>query len=332
MKFSPYATRQQRMCLPPLLEYLMKTPPDEPHFWQEWFIERVFGGQNNLLYHAWPAGADVAVKITRVDERNRAVREFNTLLALHQADLKIAPLPLALVSENNRDRQIVVQTWLDGDVRPEPPQTDEEWEHFLEHILLTHAVLPEATAVSLPAATLYATHPDQILDYVKSYIYKHQLQNQEPLAELVAKLETKKYPRWPVVQKTLIHCDSNPRNFVRRPSGWLSVDWENSGWGDPALEIADVMAHAGMMPVPLARWQAFVAAYGARCSDSTVVSRIWAYYPLIVTLWVAIFSKGMYDLAHDVPHDRLAPRPSDWAKTLPVKYNHYLNLAYSVIN
>lgn len=332
MKFSPYTTRQQRECLPPLLDYLLQTPPDEPHFWQEWFIERVFGGQNNLLFHGQHENANVAVKITRVDERNRAVREFNTLLALQQADLNIAPLPLALDAGNGNGRQVVVQSWLDGDVRHTPPQSDEEWALFLEHILLTHTVLPEATAVTLPPATLNAAHPDQFLDYVKSYLNKHQLQGQEPLAGLVAKLETRQYPQWPVVQRTLIHCDTNPRNFVRRPSGWLSVDWENSGWGDPALEIADVLAHAGMMSVPLARWPAFVAAYAARCGDDTAVSRIWAYYPLIVTLWVAIFSKGMYDLAHQVPHDRLAPRPFDWAKTLPIKYNHYLNLAYSVIN
>lgn len=332
MKFSPYTSTDQKKCLPSLLNYLAQNPPAEPHIWQEWYVERIFGGQNNLLYHANHPCGDVAVKLTQIDERNRAMREFNTLLVLQEAGLQIAPRPLALDVENEYGRQIVVQSWLEGEVNATPPQSEAEWSLFLDHLLRTHTVLPKDTAVHLPSATLSAAHPDQVLFFLRQRIAQLPAAAiTDTLRQLMAKLETKQYPDWPPVQTTLIHCDCNPRNFVRRPSGWLSVDWENSGWGDPALEVADVMAHAGMMTVPLDYWPQFAQVYADRCGDKTAVSRVWAYYPLLLTYWVAIFSKGMYDLAHDVPHERLAPRPLDWAQMMPIKYNHYLNLAQSVI-
>lgn len=63
------------------------------------------------------------------------------------------------------------------------------------------------------------------------------------LHRLISDLQSAAFPAWPPSQLTLCRVDPNLRNFVRRPDGWLSVDWENSGWGDPAFEIADLLAH-----------------------------------------------------------------------------------------
>ncbi|HRQ39846.1 MAG TPA: phosphotransferase [Chloroflexota bacterium] len=144
---------------------------------------------------------------------------------------------------------------------------------------------------------------------------------------MLTRLEKRQFPDWHTPQLTLLHCDPNPRNFVRRPSGWLAVDWENSGWGDPALEIADLIAHAAYMDVLPETWEWVVGVVADRWGDDKAVARIWAYYPLILTFWVVIFAQSMYELAHNLPNARLAPRPLDWAETIPQKYEHYLALA-----
>jgi hypothetical protein len=42
---------------------------------------------------------------------------------------------------------------------------------------------------------------------------------------------------------------------MRRAGAWASVDWENSGWGDAAFEIADMMTHPAYVTVPAALWE-----------------------------------------------------------------------------
>jgi aminoglycoside phosphotransferase (APT) family kinase protein len=342
MQLNPITTPTQQTELLALLDYLYQHAPEIAHVWEGWQIERVLGGQNNLVYHACHACGDFAVKFTRRDERNRAGREYNALLALQQAGLKLAPTPYLLADE--RDEQLAnVQAWLAGEVSAAVPQNESEWRQLLEHILLVQSVKPESTAnpkslraVPLPPAMLAATHPSLLLEWIKMRAAMLSPDARlAPLQTLLAKLESRQYPNWPTPTLSLLHCDPNMLNFVRRRAGWLAVDWENSGWGDPALEMADLLAHAAFMAVPLETWQWVVNWYGERCGDgrmqhSAAVSRIWAYYPYLLVFWVVIFTKGMHDLENGLPNERLAPRPADWADTLPIKYEHYLKLAKSV--
>ncbi|MCL4261889.1 MAG: phosphotransferase [Anaerolineae bacterium] len=338
MQFSKFCTSAQQRYLPPLLDYLHQTQPDHPHTWQDWVVERIWGGQNNLLYHARHEDEDdaVAVKFTQLDERRRASREFRALWALQEAGLELAPVPYGLVEGRYHGRQAVIQSWLDGPVTPTSPQSPAEWARLLDHVLAVQSVRPSDTpalsaaevAVSLPPATLRATHPRELLAFLRQRAAALPPDATiEPVATLLACLEKREFRDGPTPSLALLHCDPNLRNFVRRPSGWLAVDWENSGWGDPALEIADLMAHAAYMDVPMATWEWVVQQVAERWGDDTAVTRIWAYYPLLLTFWVVIFTQSMYELTHGLPNNRLAPRPPDWAETLPPKYDHYLQIA-----
>ena len=60
----------------------------------DWQITRVAGAGNNLLFRATSTAHDLAIKFTIRDARDRAGREYAALLALQQAGLGIAPLPL----------------------------------------------------------------------------------------------------------------------------------------------------------------------------------------------------------------------------------------------
>ncbi|HEX6387649.1 MAG TPA: hypothetical protein VF177_23515 [Anaerolineae bacterium] len=82
----------------PLLTYLAGRPADGR--WLQWQIQRIGGSANNILYRASGDDADLAVKFTIRDARRRAQREYNALLALQQAGLSVAPLPILLDETN----------------------------------------------------------------------------------------------------------------------------------------------------------------------------------------------------------------------------------------
>lgn len=331
MRFSEFCTPDQQTHLLPLVDYLNKAQPNHLHLWQAWTIEPILGGLNNLVYYASHPCGDFAVKFTRRDERQRASREYHTLLALQRAGLPLAPIPYALVSDRYQNLA-VVQSWLEGPISDVLPASETEWHCLLAHILAVQSLAPANTAVPLPLATLPATHPRDFHTRLKQKAAElPPAARLAPVQTLLDGLGKQQYPHGAAPRLALLHGDPNLLNFVRQPGGWRAVDWENSGWGDPALEVADLMAHAAFIGVPLVTWEWFANVYAAHCGDTTAVSRIWAYYPLLLTMWVILFTRGMYDLEHDVPHDRLAPRPPDWAETLPIKYNHYLNLAFSAI-
>jgi thiamine kinase-like enzyme len=332
MKFSPYTTPAQQTCLPPLLAYLQQTTPAERHLWHDWTLERIFGGQNNIIYHANHACGELAVKITRQDERNRAIREYHSLLVLQEAGLDVAPVPLALDCESYHGRQIVVQSWLDGKVSEAPPQTEAEWTCLLDHILLTHTVSPQHTAVPLPAATLAANHPLEFMTYLKQYVANlPTMARLKPLQQLITKLESKHYPAWPLPQQTLLHCDANPCNFVRRPSIWQSVDWENSGWGDPAFEIADLITHPRYMDVTEERWQWVIEHYGERMGSEAAACRIRTYIPIMLTWWVIRLARALYEIPRGLD-ERLIPREANWQANTKAKYSSYLQRATQALS
>jgi thiamine kinase-like enzyme len=78
-------------------------------------------------------------------------------------------------------------------------------------------------------------------------------------------------PTWPQAPLGLCRCDNHVRNFIRRPAGphgaWASVDWEYSGWGDPAFDIAQWATHASYTETPLSHWTWALAVYVRRAAE-----------------------------------------------------------------
>jgi hypothetical protein len=74
-------------------------------------------------------------------------------------------------------------------------------------------------------------------------------------------------------------------HFIRRPTGWASVDWENSGWGEPAFEIVDLMTHLAYLDMPEARWEALIAQYTRLSVDHHAPEKIATFLPLMLIWW-----------------------------------------------
>jgi aminoglycoside phosphotransferase (APT) family kinase protein len=312
--------------LDPLIAHLANAGEKVEPAWQGWLLQRIEGGGNNLLYRATSGDADLAIKFTISDSRDRAGREFTALSLLRQAGFAIAPEPVLLDRERYR-MPVVVQTWLDGEVSADPPASDADWTRWLEHLATVHAITPEKTTAVLPETVLTMTSVADGLARIRQQRDCIPPSDQpRELLDILRRAEGAAQPTWAPPRLTLCHGDTNIRNMVRRPGGWAAVDWEYSGWGDPACEIATTIAHAAHLDAPEERWRWFVAAYAGLRDDPGVTTRIRVYTALMYAWWAARLARMLYDFARGFDQ-RLVPPPANWQADRQAKFERYLTVA-----
>ncbi len=326
--FEQLPEQNQEAILRPLLDHLGNNgdrPADGA--WQDWHTAPIAGGQNNLLYRATHPLGDLSIKFTVRDERDRAGREYSALLALQRAGLHIAPRPILLDRTSYR-QPVVVQTWIEGPVNAAPPSTEAEWESLVRHLAAIHTLTPARTHVRLEAAVTNANTAEESRQEVRQQA-AHLPRQAQPasLRKLIDRLEVSQFPAWPDPPVALCRVDCNILNFIRCPECWASVDWENSGWGDPAFDVADLMAHAAYIEVPPSRWEWITDLYCSLVEDATASVRIQTYYKVLVVWWVARMARYLYEIPRGLDK-RLVTWSEDWQEDkLVAKYDHYLSLA-----
>jgi aminoglycoside phosphotransferase (APT) family kinase protein len=313
-------------CLRPLLDFLASTRTQRDGDWCGWTIRRIGGGFNNLLYRATNDEHNLAVKFTLRDQRDRAGREYGALVALHQAGLSIAPTPLLLDCESYA-QPVVVQTWIEGQVADRPPESDTEWHLLLDPFVAAHSVTPAASPMHVMPAVLTAFTPQGAQQLVDKQLSRIPGQAQPAsLQGLMRRFITVPAPDWSVAPATLCHVDANTTNFVRRPERWFVLDWENSGWGDPAFEIADLTTHPAYTSVDESRWEWVIETYGKMAAAPAAFERIGYYRRAMAVWWAARLARFLYEIPRGRDH-RLVPPPKNWQQDYQNKYEHYLNLA-----
>jgi len=320
------ATQEQLTSLYPLLNYLAQGHHPAHSQWRNWQITHITGGANNLLYRATSSIGDFAIKFTIRDNRDRAGREYEALLALHKANLPLAPKPILL--ERYRYAQpVVVQTWLNGDVMTAPPTSETEWQSILKHYAIIHTVKPDRTDVSLSSAFLNARNIKTGREIVQQQVaYLPKETQPTSLQDLIHRFERTRFSEWSDAPIALCRVDPNYLNFIRRAGLWGSVDWESSGWGDPAFEIADLMTHPAYRDVSSSRWEWVIDTYCNLTDDPTAAKRIRIYYKIMLVWWVARLARYLYEVPQGLD-ERLVSRPVNWQTEIYAKYDHYLSLA-----
>jgi hypothetical protein len=221
---------------------------------------------------------------------------------------------------------------LEGTVTPAPPATDAEWRRLLAHFAAIHQITPANAPTGLRPAVLTMTDAGLGRKRIREQIaHLSPAARPQSLTALVRRAEETRFPTWPPAPLVLCRCDPNILNFVRRPGAWRSVDWENSGWGDPAFEIGDLMAHPAYLTVPDARWAWVIDTYATMRADAELPRRIRVYYTLTLVWWVARLARSLYEIP--LGRDRrLVDRPADWREDLAAKYNHYMERALAALS
>ncbi|CAN5634409.1 hypothetical protein BH10CHL1_BH10CHL1_18890 [soil metagenome] len=306
-----------------LLDYLAADPPRVTQRWQAWQITPITGGANNLLYRATTAQMDYAIKFTVRDERNRAQREYVALCALQEAGLTVAPR--AIWSDHQRYPQpVVVQTWLAGTTLTGSPQTPLEWDALMRHYCTIHTLTPAQTTLQLAEATLNVASGTAGKALIQDHIERIPVSARPAsLQTLLTWFATWTPPTWPAPPRALCRVDANWRNFIKRDHGWASVDWENSGWGDPAFELADLMTHPAYDPMSATHWQTLIHAYAQQMADSTAVLRVYTYYTIMLVWWAVRWARYLYEVPRGLDA-RLVERPANWQQETQQKYKQHM--------
>ena len=105
--------------------------------------------------------------------------------------------------------------------------------------------------------------------------------------------------------------DANWRNFIIQDDRCVSVDWENSGWGDPAFEIADLMTHPEYENVTTEEWKFVIESYAIEANDADCFIRIHTYYVEMLLWWVIRYARFLYEIPRGLD-ERLVKRPDNW--------------------
>lgn len=316
--------------LHPLLEYLSAHQPAGSAYWHAWTISRVLGGANNLLFRATSDAGDFAIKFTIRDQRERASREYDALRVLAAHDLHIAPAPVLLDCESY-PQPVVVQQWLSGEMLAAAPTADDNWRRLIAHYATIHSVTPATTTLALSGAVLTARSGAAcrtLIDEQMALLPREAWPTALP--SLIERLEAVLSVDWPEPAVALCRVDANTSNFIRRSGAWASVDWENSGWGDPAFEIAELLSHPAYAAVAPARLAWVIDHYCRRSGAPDAAIRIGVYYRTMLVWWVCRLARTLYDVPRGLDR-RLVERPAGWEKQTSATLQHYLRLAEALL-
>jgi aminoglycoside phosphotransferase (APT) family kinase protein len=309
-----------------LLHHLSAIPQLTWYTWQEWVITPILGNANNRLYRVTSVEGDYAVKFTVRDSRNRAQREYAALCALQNAGLALAPRAVRF-DDQGCSLPVVVQTWLEGDVFTAPPGSDEDWDALLGALCQVHSLTPVRTSMPI----MDAVHNVSSGADGKAFVAK--LLGRLPIGEQPASLRglLSRFERWNPPAKeprsrALIHGDLNWRNLIRRSKSLALVDWENSGWGDPAFELADLATHPAYADVADAQWEDLIVKYAQRMGNPELVQRVATYTTIWLVWWAVRWACYLYEVPSGLDR-RLVAFPPEWLATAPHNYQRCLEKA-----
>jgi aminoglycoside phosphotransferase (APT) family kinase protein len=314
-----------RSALGHLLGYLDAARPQDQQSWEGWRVAPMKGGRNNLLYRATSSVGDYVAKFVIPDERRRAHREFCALAVAEAADPGIAPRPV-LVDEEGYHLPVVVQTWIDGDVLDRPPSSELGWRDLLGYLCAVHSITP-ATARHPLLKAISASSNAEARGLVAEQMARIPEQSRPTeLRDLVRRFELARLGTWDHAPVALCRADPNLSNFIRRDGGLASVDWEYSGWGDPAFDVADLMAHPTYATVEPSTWDWVVTVSSDLSGDPDAAHRMRTYHAALLVWWCARLVRFALEVPRGLDR-RLAAMPHGWAADVQTQYARYLDLA-----
>ena len=190
----------------------------------EWTIELAARGMNGIVYRARAGNDDLAAKVSRLDDRDRAGREVDALEVMQALGYGRLPRLVEVIREvENMPVAVVLMGWREGEPLAAPPAPMScVWTHVVRALAEIHMLQP-VDGVSLQDAVLGVSLEQVVEDMLRR---THGLSD-----ELVVRAAEGVAGSLPPARRTLIHCDANLRNMlVDKDCGVTVLDWENAGW------------------------------------------------------------------------------------------------------
>ena len=292
-------------------------------------IHRITGGNNNAIYRVEADGQVAACKLCVADERRRAAREYVTLHTLHGAGLDIAPEPLWLdESCEIVPYPAVAYRWLSGEPL-DASVTDEQLAAVLASVQFMHTLEPERNP-KLADTWLHWFDFCRYLPELDEFIYQYGpwLETSDPegraLVERLAQLRdnckrliaaTRVNPGRAHIALRICRADTNLANAIWSDEGRVRwVDWEYSGWGDPALELAEMRWHVAMLGLSQAQHDYLRRSYERPRGDAGFDERLAVWDRIVTTRWCLIILRALWSAHNGPDRVRLSRMPADPAQ------------------
>jgi thiamine kinase-like enzyme len=123
------------------------------------------------------------------------------------------------------------------------------------------------------------------------------------------------------------HGDPNIRNILLASDGVRLVDWEYSGIGDPAGEIAGLLAHPFARSLGEERRQWVMEQYADLSGEADMLPRIHVQYALRLAWWCVRLVYGRYVLLQRPSQRLVGPRAEEEISTIE-NIEHYCSHAH----
>jgi thiamine kinase-like enzyme len=264
-------------------------------------FQRPQEGYNGIVHQATNAdGQQFAVKIARQDARQRAWREYTVTKALHDADITtICPKPVCLFRDIEAvNGDVLVSEWLAGTTLSVAPSADEQdkWQKILNGLQLAHSLTPDKTTAEILAAIAPVRNPEDLLAIIRKRLsrlpeHKSGYLEYEQVANVVDRLHQRVPHYWQDEPPlTLIHCDFHPANMIWHDGQVRFVDWENSGWADPAFDVSNMTTFWRYADLPEAHHQWLQQTYAKMTNDPTLPDRVRIYAMIQTVHWVVNYT------------------------------------------
>jgi aminoglycoside phosphotransferase (APT) family kinase protein len=257
-----------------------RTHPDAVLSFESWAISRVAAGFNGVVWRARGDGvADLAVKLSVVDDRTRGRHEFASTRRLVESGLDVAPHPFAIVEDG--DLTALVSSWCLGAPLVEPPPSDSPlWETIVDRYIDIHRV-PHA---GLPTAVLGAS-VHQYLAAAQEYAERAQRRRFASLLEEVRRRLSEPLPDYRAA--ALIHGDVSIANTLVEREQIRLVDWEYAGVGDPCADLASLTTSPAHLDLPVDISEDLIHRHAAALGSEILVERTHAFVLASLLLWCA---------------------------------------------
>lgn len=281
-----------------LIQFLADHMPAGISQHKAWQIERINHGTNNTVYRAKDEKQDLAIKFMKRDNRNRAERQFDGLRFLETQGF--AGSPKALMADSVRfSTPVIVEEWFNGDILT-PPDSDDEWERLLNYYRGLHDIDVSSALSKLRPYAVGILNSETAKERIRQALQRPTLADRTTeMANVVDKAMSMDFEGSGL--RSFCRCDPCIANFIRGKDGSIkSVDWENSGWGDPVLEIADLVVHPSYSATDLRTVIDKTIAFYFTDVDKEFIDVLEHYVVLRLVWWTAVFStmaekKDMYE-------------------------------------
>lgn len=299
---------QQTHTLAPLIPLLAQAHQQQrPATSDGWGVYAVTQGMNGIIYKAesdhtgQPA---LALKISQRDERQRAYREYEAMSALWQVGISdVCPQPLALYTQDDLPPSVpgdvVVMTWVSGQALTCAPADNERlWQAIINAFVRVHSLTDKHPGITLRPAVIPVNHPGDLLHTLQE---RYRRLDDAPdeiggltrnqLHSMMWAIHDQIPALWHTAPpRALSLHDANCNNMIVRDNHVTLVDWANSGWCDPAFDMAEMLAQPKYQHLPEDRREWIRDTYAERTGDDHAYTRIRLYEWLMRVFWVLKFS------------------------------------------